>query len=242
MRKIIACLPERSLPIPENMLRLGIEPNTVAMRTPFYLTLSLVLTMLMAACQKEKTEVALLPYGIESHYPFSGQVGGQEFGFFLRQTQLQTMVGHTGYYYVWSSDYELNTTTEADGNFHLKFQFPLSADVYEAFQPGYLGEGFDNYYWNLCLIVPQHGGPTLAHYGAYIEVVPPAPLVLRSEEAASGVQIIERSPIMLDHQGEPYFEVRLRFDLAVSRTDIVTEAAYLLKAEGLFRVPLRSAL
>jgi len=42
----------------------------------------------------------------------------------------------------------------------------------------------------------------------------------------------------LDHLGQPYFNVTLQFKLPVVCTSEETEAAYLLEAEGKFRVPV----
>mgnify|MGYP006302862973 CR=1 FL=1 len=206
------------------------------MRTISTLLLAAFL-FLLTACHDEREAVPPpAPYGVETAFPFSGSVAQQPFTFYLRRTNAWRMVGHAGYFNGWETEYEFNSRTDADGTFYFQLEYPMAISPYEAFRPGPLTKGFDAYYWQLQLAVPDGGG--LARYRAADRLHREDAVVTRSQQVPPPARVRERSPILLDHQGQPYFEVHLRFEVPVVRTDTPEEKAYLFSGEGLFRVPV----
>lgn len=205
------------------------------MRTISILMLAPLL-FLLAACQEEEAVAPPTPYGVETAFPFTGSVAQQSFTFYLRRTNAWRMVGHTGYFNGWETEYEFNSTTDADGAFYFQLEYPLAVSPYQAFQPGPLTKGFEAYYWQVQLAVPDGAG--LARYRAADRFCREDAVVTRSQQVPAPATVRERSPILLDHQGQPYFEVRIQFEVPVVRTDIPEEKAYLFTGEGLFRVPM----
>lgn len=192
--------------------------------------------LFLLSCHSEREAETPAPYGVETAFPFEGSVDNQPFLFFLREANAWQMVGHAGYFNAWETNYEFNSATTADGDFYFRLEYPMDRSPYQVFQPGPLTRGLESFYWQLRLSVPGDEG--LASYRAAHRRSREDVVVTRSQRVSAPAHILDRSPILLDHQGQPYFEVQIRFETPVVRTDLPEEPAFLLTGEGTFRVPV----
>ncbi len=202
----------------------------------FHLLILVPPLLLLLSCRSEQEVATPAPYGVETAFPFVGNVDHQPFLFYLREAHTWQMVGHTGYFNAWETSYEFNSATTADGHFYFRLEYPMDRSPYDVFQPGPLTKGLECFYWQLGLSVQGDDG--LAFYRAAHRRSREDGIATRSQRVSAPAHILDRSPILLDHQGEPYFEVRIRFETPVVRTDKPEEPAFLLSGGGTFRVPV----
>lgn len=210
--------------------------NPPAMKNKHLLLLA-CLWPLLFHCHREAPTEKPAPFGVETYYDLTGNVDGKPFVFYLREARAWSMVGHSGYFHAWEVDYEFNSTTTADGRFYFRLEYPMKLSPYEALQPGPLTKNLDYYCWTLHLALPDGDG--LATYEAAHRHSAEDEVVRRSQYPAAPARVRERSPVLFDHMGLPYFEVRIRFELPVVQSDTPEQKGRWLNAEGLFRVPVK---
>jgi|GEM_PF-5535262 len=197
--------------------------------------LLLVLALTLTACHQDDISPPLSLDGVDMHYALKGEIEGRNFEFFQGENERYIVIGHRGYLKSWETVFERSSSTEKDGYIRLLYQFPINMHTLDAMPTGKMAEGIDGCRWKLELSLPDATNQMI-HYG-WDSKSWDKPVDFGRGLAPKPPTVLERSPILIDETGKPYFDVRLEFRTILYTLDEKRRQAPFV-AEGLFRVYL----